>query len=336
MIQWTAHDGRVLALGYSPDGAMLVSGGADHSLGVWDPVSGERRADVRQRIPSIEDLAFSPDGRLLALATGGPVVVVCDRARLRRGSLAGAIFEETGEAGVSSVAFSPDGRNLVTAGALPPSASRATLWDVAAFKKGGQTRIDALDIRDNDSLTAAYSSDGRTIALGSARGMIVLWPYPIPWEYLRRRGTRFDRVAHDRHLRRSRVVEVRAGSEDAVRRIAFSPDNMTLAAAIGNVVDLWDYRHPEEKLPVVSNRRQLRGHTRAVRSLAFAPDGRKIASVSFDGTLRLWDAREGFELSCLDAGGGRLWDLAFARDGMTVAVGSESGDIAIIDMDEGP
>ena len=48
MIQWAAHKGRVLALGYSPDGAMLVSGGDDHSLGVWDPVSGERRADVVQ------------------------------------------------------------------------------------------------------------------------------------------------------------------------------------------------------------------------------------------------------------------------------------------------
>src|SRR5262249_55004716 len=156
-----AHNGRVLALGYSSDGAMLVSGGDDHSLRVWSPVSGERRADVRHRFPSIEDLAFSPDGRLLALATGRPVVVVCDRAGLRDGPLGGAITVDTWDAGVASLAFSPDGRNLVSAGVLPPSGSRAILWDLAGFEGVGRPRrIDALDIRDNDWLTAAYSSDG--------------------------------------------------------------------------------------------------------------------------------------------------------------------------------
>ena len=120
MIQWTAHDGRVRALGYSPDGAMLVSGGDDHSLRVWDPVSGERRADVGHAFPTIEDLAFSHDGRLLALATGRPVVVVCDHDCLRDGSLAGAITMNTWDPGVSSIAFSPDGQYLVERLLRPP------------------------------------------------------------------------------------------------------------------------------------------------------------------------------------------------------------------------
>lgn len=345
MIQWTAHKGRVLALGYSPDGAMLVSGGDgdDHSLRAWDPVSGERRADVRHDFPTIEDLAFRRDGRLLAIATGGPAYVVCGRASLRDGPLAGSIHEigRSWDPGVSSIAFSPDGQNLVGVGALPRSGAQAMLWDVSVFKSGRRPglpapRIDSLTIKDADWLTPAYSSDGRTIALGGSRGLIVLWPYTIPWEHLRRRDEPFDRVAHDRHVRRSRMVEVRAGGEDPVRRIAFSPDGTTLAAAIGNVVDLWGYRHPEEKLPLVSNRRQLRGHAEYVRSLTFAPDGRTIATVSSDGTLRIWDARENFELSCLDAGAGPLHCLAFAPDGMTVAVGSEGGDIVIFDVDERP
>jgi len=121
-----------------------------------------------------------------------------------------------------------------------------------------------------------------------------------------------------------------------VRRIAFSPDGTTLAATVGNFVVLWDYQHPGEKTPVASNRRLLRGHAQAVRSLAFASDGRTIATASLDGTLRIWDARETFELSCLDAGAGPLHGLALAPDGMTVAVGSESGDIVILDLDERP
>jgi WD40 repeat protein len=341
MIQWTAINRRlhrgVRALGYSPDGAMLVSGGDDHSLCVWDPVSGERRADVRHHFPSIGDLAFSPDGRLLALAPGRrSVIVVCDDTCLRDGRLIGTIIEDTGYPEVSSIAFSPDGRNLVSAGAVPGSGWRAILWDVTALQRGGKTQIDALNIKDTDWLTAAYSSDGRTIALGSARGMIVFWPYPIPWEHSWRRGDPIDPVAYDRHVRRSRVAEVRAGSGDAVRRIAFSPDGTTLAASVGDVVVLWNYQHPDEKPPAVSNRRVLRGHDRAVRSLAFASEGRTIATASLDGTLRIWDTRAAFELSCLDAGAGPLQSLAIAPDGMTVAVGSEGGDIVIIDVDERP
>jgi WD40 repeat protein len=332
MIQWTAHNGRVRALGYSPDGAMLVSGSGDDSLRVWDPVSGEPRADIRHHSPSIEDLAFSPDGRLLVLATSLPAVIVCNRAGLRNGPLAGVFTDDLWEAEVSSIAFSPDGRTLVTAGVHPGSGSRAIVWDVMAFERGAQARIDSMDIRDNDSLTAAYSADGRTIALGSARGLIVLWPYPIPWGY----HWRFiDPVAYDRHVWRSRVAEVKVGRGGAVRRIAFSPDGTTLAAAVGNAVVLWDYRHPNEKPPAVSNRRLLRGHAGAVRSLAFAADGRTIATASLDGTLRVWDTREAFELSCLDAKAGPLHSLAFAPDGMTVAIGSEGGDIVIIDVDKG-
>jgi WD40 repeat protein len=119
-----------------------------------------------------------------------------------------------------------------------------------------------------------------------------------------------------------------------MRGIAFSPDGKTLAAAVGTAVVLWDYQHPDEKPPAVSNRRLLRGHAGAVRSLAFASDGRTIATASVDGTLRIWDARKAFELSCLDVGAGPLHGLAFAPDGMTVAVGSGWGEIAIIDVDE--
>ncbi len=345
MIQWTAHGRFVRALGYSPDGAILVSGGDDQALFVWDAVTGDRRADIRHDFPVIEDLMFSPDGRLLALATGRPMVIVCDRDGLRDGPLAGALARDTGDPllgnmwgpGVSSIAFSPDGQYLVSVGAVSGSVARAILWQVTAFRRGRQqhnppTRLDSLDLRDHDTLTATYSSDGRTIALGTSRGMIVLWPYAIPWKHLRGE----DRVERDRHLRRSRMVEVRAGGDDPVRRIAFSPDGTTLAAAIGSVVDLWDYRHVDEKLPVVSRRRQIRGHTDAVQSLAFSPDGRTIVTASLDGTLRIWDARETFERSCLDPGIGPLHCMALAPDGMTVAVGGESGEVTILDLDERP
>jgi WD40 repeat protein len=359
MIQWKAHNGCVSALSYSRDGTILVSAGSPRSFRIWDPVSGERRAEVRHHHPAIKDLAFSPDGRLLAFVTGGPSVVVCDSASLLRdGPLADAIAEHTGDAQVRSVAFSPDGRNLVTAGTciLFRSRSQTILWDVTAFKRSRKPRepsprMDALNLTDS-LVTAAYAPDGRAVALGGDPGTIVLWPYPIPRNYLRGQDEPFDRVAYDLHVRRSCLAEVSPGSRhtitrvafepdlttrtNTIARVAFSPDGTTLAAALDNVVVLWDYQHPDEKPPMVSNRRLLRGHDGYVSALAFAPDGRTIATVSFDGTLRFWDAREAFELSCLDAEVGKLVGLALAPGGMTVAVGGKGGDIVIIDVDERP
>jgi WD40 repeat protein len=370
MIQWKAHNGCVRALSYSPDGAILVSEGIDDSLRLWDPVSGARRADVPHVLPCIEDLAFSPDGRLLALAIMYPMLVVCDPASLRDGSLTVVVAEHAREAGIASVAFSPDGRNLVTVGAHPGMESQAILWDVAAFHYERQDLsrpvlsttmpgrsshrvsyrlpvarrdrrpgaldpcIEVMNFKYKDWVTATYAPDGRAVALGCSGGTIMLWPDPIPWEHLRRRDEPFDRVVYDQHVRRSRVAEVTVGSGRMVRQVAFSPDGTTLAAVVRDDVLLWDYQHPDEKPPIVSNRRLLRGHAGYVIRLAFAPDGRTIASVARDGTLRFWDSREAIERCCLDAGVGPLRGLAFAPDGMTVAVGSEQGDIVIIDVDE--
>jgi WD40 repeat protein len=327
MLLLSGHDRRVQALAYSPDGAILVSGVGDNSLRVWDPVSGELRANVLTAFPSIVDLEFSPDGRRLALATGRSYFILCNPASLRAGPLIDAVVEHGPDAKVVSITFSPDGRNVVTTGTYR-SQSQAVLWDVTAFGRGRRLgdhdpRVDAMSLRDNIRLTATYAPDGRAVALGTSQGMIVFWPYPIPWEKLRRRGEPFDPVAYDRHLRRSGVAQVTVVAGGAVRRIAFSPDGTTLAAIGGNDVVLWDYQHPEEKPPAVANRRLIRGHGLAVRSLAFAPDGRALATVSRDGMLRLWDPREALELTCLDAGVGPLHSLAFAPDGMTVAVGGE-------------
>jgi eukaryotic-like serine/threonine-protein kinase len=67
----------------------------------------------------------------------------------------------------------------------------------------------------------------------------------------------------------------------------------------------------------------LNGHTATVMSVAFSPDGQRVASGSFDGTARIWDSATGKELLTLDAG--QVQSLAFSPDGQRLATGSGTG-----------
>src|SRR5262249_46002515 len=63
------------------------------------------------------------------------------------------------------------------------------------------------------------------------------------------------------------------------------------------------------------------GHSGTVRGLAFAPDGRTLASASEDGTARMWDVTEGKQLFELHGHNGGVWSVAFSPGGRTLVTG---------------
>ena len=66
----------------------------------------------------------------------------------------------------------------------------------------------------------------------------------------------------------------------------------------------------------------LKGHTSSVYSVAFAPDGKTLATGSRDGTVKLWDITTGKELATLKGHTEDVSSVAFAADGKTLATGS--------------
>jgi WD40 repeat protein len=104
--------------------------------------------------------------------------------------------------------------------------------------------------------------------------------------------------------------------------IAFGGDGKLLAVACDQTIRLWD---------LTDNRECgcFQGHRDAVRSLAFTPDGRTLATGSRDRTLRLWDIASGLERVSLSGWSGWVDHVAFSADGRRMVAADDGGTIRV-------
>jgi tetratricopeptide (TPR) repeat protein len=111
--------------------------------------------------------------------------------------------------------------------------------------------------------------------------------------------------------------------------VAFRRDGRQLASASNDgTVKLWDVDSGREV-------RTLRGHTAAVRSVAFDPGGTRLASAGADGTVRLWDLSGGQELHTLRGHKGPVLSVAFHAGGRSLASSGTDGTVRLWDAATG-
>jgi WD40 repeat protein len=144
------------SLACSPDGTRLAMGMVGYDLNIWE-VSG--RQNILSALPfGVRRMDWSPDGRLLAVATGQPILVdVSD------GKLVCRLTNHT--SGVSEVRWSPDGRRIATGGGDGVRIYDAATADLLLRMPCGKVAVTGL----------AWSPDGRRLAGTCSDGMVRLW-----------------------------------------------------------------------------------------------------------------------------------------------------------------
>jgi serine/threonine protein kinase/WD40 repeat protein len=287
------HDGEVRAGTFSPSGRQVATGSADGCVRIWDARTGVLIFTLPQG-GAVNSLAYRTDGGLLAAASEAGLIHFCDPATGQPGA---ATLEL--KAAAYHVAFSPDGRQVVTADA----GHEARVWDVAS----GKAVARPLPHRDHQAENE-FAISYRCWPVFSPDGSAVVTVHPnrqqeaaaVIWD-LASGEPRFPPLKHSYFI----------------HQLRFSRNGSQLLVLCGDAGNLYD---PATGKPLGSLL-----HPREAPHAAYRPDGKILASCSTGGLVHLWDVEKRQEidqpLRCADG----VQSLDFSPDGQHVLVASYDG-----------
>jgi WD40 repeat protein/serine/threonine protein kinase len=250
------HAATVLAGTFSPDGRAVLTGSYDGSAWLWDATTGRHLAGPFRHPDPVWAVAFRPDGKAFATGSGHSVERDGHMVGVGKGRIWDIASSRVIQAGprhardIIAVAFTPDGRTLVTA-----SKDRtARFWDAATGASIGAV------MRHDGWVTAlALTADGRAVLTGSDDRTARLWSVP-------------DGSPLTTPLRHRQPVKA----------VGISPDGrLLLTASEDATARLWEARSGQpagEPLRVSA----------PIQAASFSPTGRAFLTGDRGGGLLLW------------------------------------------------
>ncbi len=318
------RDPAVFCAAFTPDGQRLVTGGADHTVRVWDVATGKQIHLLEGHRERVSALALSPDGKYCLSGSEDKTAILWD---LESG---GKVRTFRGHKNyINAVVFSPDGRQILTGA----GDKLVKLWDLAS---GNEIRT--FSGTNAAVRCVALSTDRKRMLTGGADGTVRLWDlrsgvlvrsYPTKEE----RGVEAVAFAPDGRtfltgtlftarlwdVNSGKVIRTFATKEKgcAAFSVSFAPDGRLVMLA-GPVIRVLDTSTGKEVQRIVPMRRQ--GDEGISVDPFFAPDGRRIVYADhYDLTVRFWDIEQQREIAVIREHDSGQFPVALSPDGRLLA-----------------
>ena len=311
---------------FSPDGKALAIVASDRGIHLVKTENGEEIRQIRPTMPkgpvrivavangSSENvgLAFSHDGKILASVeveiTQQKTAVYLKLTDLETGK---EVRKTEINDGVTSIAFSPDGKFLAHG-----SGAKVLLCEADTGKE-----IRTLKVGANGVTTLAFSADSKALAARGDDQVVRLWD-TTTGKSMHELGEPVYQAAGRNNFF---IFGVSAGAE--TRNLAFSRDGKTVGVAGGQSPRFFNVSTGKEQ-PLAG------GHRSAVSALAITPDGKIMISRGADRIIRRWNARTGEELSQFPEPIGTV-GVAISPDGKLIAFAKADNTIRIHSTETG-
>jgi eukaryotic-like serine/threonine-protein kinase len=296
------------ALGFSPDGTRLASAAwklgefgelpeqQDTPITIWDLVSGKVVRTLTGHQGTVFCLTFSADGKRLASASLDGTA--------RNWDLSGSgdhwVTLTGNKSWIESVAFSPDGQRLATAA----KDGTLRLWD----GRSGQVLLELRDENPGPPSNRDASKGETPPRSGGERVLPELGRQRKLW-----------------NAASQQTVMPLRGQLHILACVRFAPDGERIAAGRGRTIKIWDVRGRLLQT--------LHGHSDLVRTIQFHPTKDRLASGSYDQSIKVWDLKTGEELDTLRGHSDLVNAVAYSSDGLQLASAGWDDAVRLWDME---